>query len=82
MRLLASMAALCLSACASPSLIPEALTDPEHADCRSGSTARALGECALKTRAALDAANWKLTCIGDLQGHEGKAGACDAPAED
>lgn len=68
--------AVCLTACSPISLIPEALTDPERAECQDGPTVAALGACALKTKAALDRANFKLTCIGELAGHEGKDGQC------
>lgn len=67
------MAALFLTGCAKTVArqpIPATLLEPVEVHCRSGTTERALGECALRLRAGLDTANDKLTAIKGLVSHE------------
>jgi hypothetical protein len=63
-------AALFLSACGdtvtSTQPIPAELVEPVEVRCESGTTERALGECALRLRAGLDTANSKLSSIKEL----------------
>ena len=68
MRLLALMAALSLTACASkpPPVIPDALLKPVTVKCADGATMRALGSCALRYRSGLAQANDQISSIAKI----------------
>lgn len=63
------MSVLCLTGCATPDpvpVIPAELTRPVVVTCSVGDTSRALGQCAILLRQGLNAANSKLTEIGEI----------------
>lgn len=65
---LAPIFVLFLSSCSErPTLvIPEELLRREEVRCRTGTTSRALGECAIALRSGLNRANAKLSSIEEI----------------
>lgn len=71
MNRLTLMAALCLTACATPDptpVVPAELLRPVVVTCAPGDTMRALGQCALAMAEGLAVANDKLARVAVLVG--------------